>query len=214
MSRTLAPRACRYPCPAVSSRAFTGYTKEQTKQLFGGIAITIPACCMWYYFRMNIVQPYLDERDEAKAVAKKESELSNIAAEYELKAKSAAKSAAALLSPNTIYIDVRSAEEISALRLPRLCLHIPCTVKDASLIRANASKLPADRTATIVVFCRSGMRAARALTTLERMGYTNVINGGGAQDLIDAIPKEAASAVIETVANNTAAPRKKWLGLI
>lgn len=212
LSRALRPSLCRNPSQSVRTRMFTGYTKEQTKQLFGGILLTVPACGAWYYIRMNMIQPHLDERDKSKEATRKESELAQIAAEDEIKHQAAKKTAAALKAPNTVYIDVRTAEESSAFPFPRPCLNIPCTLNDASLIRANASNLPADRNAPIVVFCRSGMRAARAMTALSRMGYTGVVNGGGAIDLIGMLPKNGASTDLEAVAE--APPRKKWFGLI
>lgn len=43
-----------------------------------------------------------------------------------------------------------------------------------------AAKPPTDKKdALIVVYCRSGARSASAKQTLERMGYTNVVDFGG-----------------------------------
>jgi len=39
-------------------------------------------------------------------------------------------------------------------------------------------------TATIIVFCRSGRRAAKAKEILQSKGYTHVLNAGGLSDLI------------------------------
>ena len=43
-------------------------------------------------------------------------------------------------------------------------------------IEANADRLPADKGAKIVVYCRSGSMSATAAQTLVDMGYTNVYN--------------------------------------
>ncbi|MFZ9886318.1 MAG: rhodanese-like domain-containing protein [Myxococcota bacterium] len=40
-----------------------------------------------------------------------------------------------------------------------------------------------DRARPIVVYCRSGRRAAKAKGILEGLGYTNVTNGGGLSEL-------------------------------
>ncbi len=47
-------------------------------------------------------------------------------------------------------------------------------------IEQNLSKLPADKSAKIVVYCRSGTMSGIAAKTLARLGYTNVtdVEGG------------------------------------
>ena len=46
-------------------------------------------------------------------------------------------------------------------------------------IEKNLDKLPADRNAKIVLYCRSGRMSAIAAETLVRLGYTNVWNMEG-----------------------------------
>ncbi len=47
-------------------------------------------------------------------------------------------------------------------------------------VEANVGKLPADRAAKIVLYCRSGAMSAIAARTLVKLGYTNVsdLTGG------------------------------------
>lgn len=46
-------------------------------------------------------------------------------------------------------------------------------------IEENASQLPADRSAKIVVYCRSGSMSATAAETLVQWGYSNILNLDG-----------------------------------
>jgi rhodanese-related sulfurtransferase len=46
-------------------------------------------------------------------------------------------------------------------------------------IEAHAAELPADKTAPILVYCRSGNMSATASETLVNMGYTDVRNVEG-----------------------------------
>jgi rhodanese-related sulfurtransferase len=46
-------------------------------------------------------------------------------------------------------------------------------------IEKNLDKLPADKNAKIILYCRSGRMSAMAAETLVRLGYTNVWNVEG-----------------------------------
>jgi rhodanese-related sulfurtransferase len=46
-------------------------------------------------------------------------------------------------------------------------------------ISARASQLPANKSAKILVYCRSGVESAQAAQTLLNLGYTNVWNLDG-----------------------------------
>jgi phage shock protein E len=78
--------------------------------------------------------------------------------------------AALIGQPNLYLIDVRTAEEYRAGAIPS-AINIPYDV-----IQDN---LPTqDRSARIVVYCRTGNRSGRAKATLEALGFQNVNNFG------------------------------------
>jgi rhodanese-related sulfurtransferase len=84
-----------------------------------------------------------------------------------------------VLSEKTLIVDVR---EFYAPQDERLAgaVHIPLS----QLVR-QASRLPADPNAPILVFCQNGIRGTMALTALRMMGYTNVQNLRGGLDAWD-----------------------------
>lgn len=85
-------------------------------------------------------------------------------------------SACSLFAPQTVWIDVRSMEEYNADHIANTEI-IPHTE-----IAMRISDLDLDKDTPIKVFCRSGVRAGLAQTTLQDLGYTNVENVGGIAD--------------------------------
>lgn len=77
----------------------------------------------------------------------------------------------------TIWIDVRSAEEFAAGHL-KGAINVPHTE-----IKQQISKIVADKDANIALYCKSGRRAGIALDALTDLGYSKVANHGGYEDL-------------------------------
>jgi rhodanese-related sulfurtransferase len=72
---------------------------------------------------------------------------------------------------NTYLVDVRTEGEYNSGAIPS-AINIPFDV--------IAENLPTeDRTARIIVYCRSGNRSGIASDTLEDLGFTNVLDFGG-----------------------------------
>ncbi|MEM9826091.1 MAG: rhodanese-like domain-containing protein [Planctomycetota bacterium] len=85
--------------------------------------------------------------------------------------------AAAESSTDVLLIDVRSKKEWDEGHIEG-SIHIPHTeIADAI---AGVSD---DKSRKIVVYCAAGVRAGKAKTALEAIGYTDVENGGGIDDV-------------------------------
>ncbi len=81
-------------------------------------------------------------------------------------------------------IDVRSESEWELGHVDR-AVHIPHTE-----ITERISDVTTDKDAKIVLYCAVGGRAGKAKTALESMGYTNVENAGGFDDVKDRFQDE------------------------
>jgi len=75
-----------------------------------------------------------------------------------------------------IIVDVRTSAEYSAEHIPN-AINIPVE----SIGTVKPSELP-DTAAVILVYCRTGIRAATASQRLSSMGYTNIYDMGGIVD--------------------------------
>lgn len=86
-----------------------------------------------------------------------------------------------LVAAGAAVIDVRSPEEYAEGHVPN-AINIPVSELSARL--AEVDKLVAgDKTRPVVVYCAAGGRAAKAKAQLDAVGYAQVINGGGVDDL-------------------------------
>lgn len=82
-----------------------------------------------------------------------------------------------LKAKNKIIIDVRSEREFQSGHIEG-ALHMPYENIE-SLIETKIQ----DKSAPIILYCAVGGRAAIAKKSLEKLGYTHTINGGGFQKL-------------------------------
>mmetsp|Transcript_9951 Transcript_9951/g.14076 ORF Transcript_9951/g.14076 Transcript_9951/m.14076 type:complete len:134 (+) Transcript_9951:79-480(+) len=95
------------------------------------------------------------------------------------------------------FLDVRNEQEVQESKLEMnkegiSCHYIPCTVDDCEGLKQQASDLFPDINAPLILFCRSGRRAASAKKCLVDLGYTKVCNAGGLTDLNQMIEKCSA----------------------
>ncbi|WXL24045.1 rhodanese-like domain-containing protein [Ectopseudomonas mendocina] len=87
----------------------------------------------------------------------------------------------AMQSPDTLLIDVRSAEEFASGAIEG------AQNIDHEALAGQISSLAPDKDTTIVLYCRSGRRSGIALESFNQLGYTHVINAGGYEELKDAL---------------------------
>ena len=87
------------------------------------------------------------------------------------------------IEKGAVIVDVRTDEEFQLGHLPG-ALHIPY-----DQMGARAGEIPGGQKQAMVLYCRSGRRSGIAKQTLEGLGYTNTINGGGFEALERAKPQ-------------------------
>jgi len=88
------------------------------------------------------------------------------------------------LASEPLWIDVRSAQEYSEGHVEQ-AVNIPYDE-----IAGGIAALSTNKDAAIYVYCRSGRRSGIAQTTLEEIGYTQVINIGGLDDALNKAGQE------------------------
>lgn len=82
-----------------------------------------------------------------------------------------------LAQPGAVLIDVRTPEEFASGALPAAIL-IP-----HEQIAAHIAEVAPDKSIPIILYCRSGRRSSIAQDALQALGYTQVINAGGYEQL-------------------------------
>jgi rhodanese-related sulfurtransferase len=78
-------------------------------------------------------------------------------------------------TPNAILLDVRTEEEYSET-------HIEGSTNLPLQKIEMATSIITDKNKPLFVYCRSGVRSAKAVAILKKMGYTNVNDIGGILD--------------------------------
>jgi rhodanese-related sulfurtransferase len=92
--------------------------------------------------------------------------------------------AARSLREGAVALDVRTAEEFAAGHLAG-ARNIDATAAD---FEDRVAEL--DRDVAYVVYCASGNRAGAAVATMLELGFTDAVNGGGFEDLADAVNRD------------------------
>ena len=88
----------------------------------------------------------------------------------------------ALQRPSSVLIDVRTEQEFVEGALPGAT-----RIETEDLAERIAAVAP-DKGAPVVLYCRSGRRASAAQDLLRELGYTQVFNAGGYQELKELAP--------------------------
>lgn len=85
---------------------------------------------------------------------------------------------AATADSGAIWIDVRSLAEYEGGHLPG------AHNINFDRIGAQISEITTDKNALLMLYCKSGRRSGFAKQTLEQLGYSNVVNAGGINDVL------------------------------
>ncbi|UUY07093.1 rhodanese-like domain-containing protein [Pseudomonas sp. J452] len=97
-----------------------------------------------------------------------------------------------LILPDTILIDVRSADEFASGSLPgaQLIPHDQIGTRIAAVVP--------DKNTPVVLYCRSGRRSSQAQDELRALGYTQVMNAGGYEQFkLATTPRDKEAACID-----------------
>ena len=87
-------------------------------------------------------------------------------------------------SDEPLIVDVRSLEEVKT-GIIQDAIHIEWTQIDKEINNIYITK-----NHPIYLYCRSGNRSGKAAVTLEKIGFTNVINAGGIDEAAKKLEKK------------------------
>jgi rhodanese-related sulfurtransferase len=116
-------------------------------------------------------------------------------AERQAKFELVSKEDAAALSKDgsVVWVDFRTEPEVAANPLPPQVrtVNLPCTRDDYSKVNMQSlygaileEAIVMDMDTKLATFCGIGYRAANANLKLREMGFTNVVNVGGYDDIV------------------------------
>ena len=77
-----------------------------------------------------------------------------------------------------IWVDVRTLAEYEGGHLPG------AHNINFDRIGSHISEITTDKSALVMLYCKSGRRSGFAKHTLEQLGYSNVVNAGGINDVL------------------------------
>jgi rhodanese-related sulfurtransferase len=100
--------------------------------------------------------------------------------------------------PSCYWVDVRSEEEVTNRKIgyvstDKRWVYAPCNEDCCPILEVTAENMIPQKDAKIILYCSSGRRAAIAQQTLEKKGYSNVVNAGGLVDIF--YPTKTSAAV-------------------
>ncbi|AHL76114.1 sulfurtransferase [Stutzerimonas stutzeri] len=88
----------------------------------------------------------------------------------------------ALQRADVVLLDVRTEKEYAEGALPG------ATRIETQYLAERITSVAPDKDAPVVLYCRSGRRSSGAQDLLRELGYSQVINAGGYQDLKAVVP--------------------------
>ncbi len=74
-----------------------------------------------------------------------------------------------------ILLDVRTQEEYDEKHIPN-CIHIPIDKNDVMPFKAEVEKQILDKSAKIIIYCKSGFRSEIAAKAMSTLGYEQLYN--------------------------------------
>merc|ERR1740121_1717552 len=87
-----------------------------------------------------------------------------------------------------VLLDVRTVEEFKDKQIPgSVNIQIRMTDDPVVKLQESASKLPAAKDTPILVYCAVGGRSSIAAAGLKAMGYSNVKNAGGIDEVQETV---------------------------